>query len=265
VTERPRQRWDPERYERNARFVSELGAPVVELLAPKRGERVLDLGCGDGFLTLRLVAAGCEVVAVDASPEQVAAARRRGLDARVARAEALPFAGEFDAVFSNAVLHWVKDAAGTIEGVRRALRPGGRFVAEMGGEGCVAKIRAAIGAALARRGVDASAHDPWFFPTAEAYAALLERGGFRVREIALFPRPTPLPGDVSGWLETFAQPFFAALSPEEREAAVAEIRERLRLALFDAERGWTADYVRLRFAAELPREDRAGGLAEPGR
>jgi SAM-dependent methyltransferase len=244
------QRWDPEGYERNARFVAELGAPVVELLAPRAGERILDLGCGDGYLTERLAALGCSVVGVDGSAEQVGAARARGLDARVARAEALPFAGEFDAVFSNAVLHWVKDASGAIASVHRALRPGGRFVAEMGGAGCVAKIRAAIGAALAARGADAERADPWFFPTPDVYGALLARGGFAVRSIALIPRPTPLPGDVSGWLETFAQPFLAALPAEQRAEAVAEIRERLRPQLYDQGRGWSADYVRLRFAAD---------------
>jgi SAM-dependent methyltransferase len=243
------QRWNPEVYERNARFVSELGAPVVELLAPRTGERILDLGCGDGHLTERLAALGCEVVAVDASEEQVEAARRRGLDARVARAQALPFEAEFDAVFSNAVLHWVKDAAGAIASVHRALRPGGRFVAELGGAGCIASIRAAIGEALARRGVDADALDPWFFPGDGQYRSLLEAGGFAVRSIALFPRPTPLPGDVTGWLETFAQPFLGSLPEGERAAAAGEIRELLRPRLFDPSRGWTADYVRLRFAA----------------
>jgi SAM-dependent methyltransferase len=244
------QRWDPASYERNARFVAELGGPVVELLAPRAGERILDLGCGDGYLTERLAAIGCDVVGVDGSAEQVAGARARGLDARVARAEALPFTNQFDAVFSNAVLHWVKDAGGAIASVRRALRPGGRFVAEMGGAGCVAAIRAAIGATLTARGADADRADPWFFPTPEVYGALLERGGFAVRSIALIPRPTPLPGDVSGWLETFAQPFLAVLAPEDRAAAVVEIRERLRPQLYDAEQGWTADYVRLRFAAD---------------
>jgi len=248
------QHWDPERYERNARFVAELGAPLIELLAPRAGDRILDLGCGDGFLTERLAALGCEVVGVDSSPEQVAAAQRRGLEAHVARAEALPFVAEFDAVLSNAVLHWVKDAAGAIAAVRRALRPGGRFVAELGGAGCVAKIRAAIGAALARRGLEAERLDPWFFPSAERYRALLEAGGFTVGSLALFPRPTALPGDVSGWLETFAEPFLGALPAAERAGAVAEIRELLRPQLFDSQRGWSADYVRLRFAATR-RED----------
>ena len=122
------QTWDPERYARNARFVSDLGMPVVELLDPKPGERILDLGCGDGALTRKLVDMGCEVVGVDGSAEQVQAACARGLDARVGRAARLEFEGEFDAVFSNAVLHWVKDADAAIAGVWHALRPGGRFV-----------------------------------------------------------------------------------------------------------------------------------------
>jgi trans-aconitate methyltransferase len=243
------QRWDPVTYARHARFVSDLGAGVVELLAPLAGERILDLGCGDGALTETLVAAGCSVVAVDASAEQVAAARARGLDARVARAEALAFDREFDAVFSNAVLHWIKDADGVLRSVFRALKPGGRFVAEFGGAGCVRTIRDAVAAALARRGIDARAYDPWFFPTADDYRAMLERHGFDVRAIVLFPRPTPLPGDVADWLETFAQPLLGAVAPGERRALVEEVRDAVAPALHDPERGWTADYTRLRFSA----------------
>src|SRR5512138_2182814 len=138
------QTWDPERYARNARFVSDLGAPVVELLAPRPGERILDLGCGDGALTEKLVALGCEVIGVDGSAEQVAGARRRGIDARVADGQALDFDGEFDAVFSNAALHWMKRADAVVDGVWRALRPGGRFVAECGGHGCVDEIATAL-------------------------------------------------------------------------------------------------------------------------
>ena len=208
------QRWDPQTYAKHARFVSDLGAGVVELLAPARGERILDLGCGDGALTEKLVAVGAQVVGVDASAEQVAAARARGLDARVARAEALPFAAEFDAVFSNAALHWMRDADVVLASVHRALRPGGRFVAEMGGAGNVAAIRAALAEALGRRGIDGRAFDLLFLPTAEEYRARLEAQGFAVRTIALFARPTPLPGDLSAWLETFAQPSLRAVSDE---------------------------------------------------
>ena len=241
------QRWNPEEYARNARFVSDLGEPVLDLLAPLAGERVLDLGCGDGVLTRKICEAGCAVVAVDSSPEQVAAARAQGLDARVENAESLPFDGEFEAVFSNAVLHWVKDHDAMLEGVSRALVPGGRFVAELGGAGCVQEIRSALHVSLAGRGVDAESLDPWFFPTPGDYGVLLERHGFAIDSLALFPRPTPLPGDISGWLETFAQPFLGGVVEEERRNVVAEVRDALRSRLFTAEQGWVADYVRLRF------------------
>jgi trans-aconitate methyltransferase len=247
------QRWDPVSYARNARFVSDLGAGVVDLLAPQRGERILDLGCGDGALTEALVAAGCDVVAVDASAEQVAGAQARGLDARVARAEALAFDREFDAVFSNAVLHWIPDADGVIDSVFRALKPGGRFVAECGGAGCVRTIREAVIASLNRRGLDGAAHDPWFFPTAERYGAMLTRRGFEIRMITLFDRPTVLPGDVADWLETFAQPMLAAVPAAERRALAEEVRAAVEPALHDPARGWIADYTRLRFAAGRPR------------
>jgi trans-aconitate methyltransferase len=248
-----KQTWNAEAYARNARFVSDLGAPVVELLAPQPGERILDLGCGDGALTEKLVAMGCSVVGVDGSPEFVDAARARGLDVRIADGERLSFHEEFDAVLSNAALHWMKRADDVIDGVWRALKPGGRFVAELGGHGCVAKIVAALYAALARRGVDGDRVNPWYFPTVEDYRNRLEARGFQVTWIALIPRPTPLPGDVTGWLETFAQSFSGALPESERPAFIAEVRETLRSTLCDAKGNWTADYVRLRFAATKPR------------
>jgi SAM-dependent methyltransferase len=246
------QSWDPERYAKNARFVSELAGPVLELLAPRPGERILDLGCGDGALTGKLRDMGCEVVGVDGSAAQIEAARALGLDARVMDGERLDFEAEFDAVFSNAALHWMKRADDVIAGVWRALRPGGRFVAECGGHGCVATIVRALDQALARRGVSAAALNPWYFPTDEDYGARLRARGFVVRSIALVPRPTPLPGDVTGWLETFAESFTAALDPRERPDFLAEVRELLRPDLCDTIGNWTADYVRLRFAADKP-------------
>lgn len=246
------QTWDAERYARNARFVSDLGMPVVELLAPQPGEHILDLGCGDGALAEKLVALGCIVVGVDASANFIAAARARGLDARLADGEQLSFDSEFDAVFSNAALHWMKRPDDVIAGVWRALKPGGRFVAELGGHGCVAKIVAALYAALRRRGIDGDNVNPWYFPTVEDYRARLAAHGFRVTWIRLIPRPTPLPGDVIGWLETFAQSFSAVLPTEDRPDFIAEVRETLQPELCDAEGNWTADYVRLRFAATKP-------------
>ncbi|HVR63979.1 MAG TPA: class I SAM-dependent methyltransferase [Polyangia bacterium] len=252
------QTWDPQRYADNARFVAELGAAVLDLLDPRPGERILDLGCGDGYLTAHLGAAGARVVAVDASAAQVEAARRLGLDARVADAQALAFDAQFDAVFSNATLHWMRDPDAAIDGVWRALRPGGRFVAECGGAGCVAAIRAALARALGRRGIDAAAHDPWYFPSAREYGARLVARGFVVETIFVFPRPTPLPGELLGWLETFAESFLAPLPVALRPAFLREVQDDLRPALCDEHGRWTADYTRLRFRAvrpDLPDDD----------
>jgi trans-aconitate methyltransferase len=219
------------------------------LLAPRSDERILDLGCGDGVLTQKLVEVGCEVVAVDSSAPQVEAARKLGLDAHVMSGEALPFAEEFDAVFSNAVLHWIKNADPMIAGVYRSLKPGGRFVAECGGYGCVRKVQTALVEALNRRGTDGEARVPWYFPTPGDYATRLERAGFRVDSIALIPRPTPLPGDIIAWLEVFAQVFLHGLSDAERQEYLQEVRSALEPQLRESSGTWVADYVRLRFAA----------------
>jgi SAM-dependent methyltransferase len=246
------QTWDPARYARNARYVADLATPVVDLLVPRPGERILDLGCGDGALTERLVALGCDVVAVDASADQVAAARRRGLDAQVMYGERLMFEGEFDAVFSNWALHWMSPADDVIVGVWRALRCGGRFVAELGGHGCIATIVAAVYDALAKRGIDGTGLNPWYFPAREDYTGRLVARGFRVDSIAFIPRPTLLPGDIGGLLETFFECFTAAIARSERPTFLDEVREALRPKLCDANGVWTADYMLLRFAATKP-------------
>lgn len=248
----PTQRWDPARYARTARFVTDLGVPLLDMLAPRAGERVLDLGCGDGPLTEKIAAAGCQVVALDSSAEQVEAARARGLDARVGDGQALTFRDAFDAVFSNAALHWMRDPDAVIAGVWRALAPGGRFVGEMGGAGNVALITAALVEALKRRGFDGAAAVPWYFPSAEVYRGKLEARGFAVDTIALFPRPTPLPGAMADWLETFAESFLVQIPAEERPAFLAEVSAALEPDLRDAEGAWSADYVRLRFQATKP-------------
>jgi SAM-dependent methyltransferase len=243
--------WNPRGYHTHARFVSDLGAPLIELLAPRPGERILDLGCGDGVLTERLVATGASVVGVDASPEMVEAARARGLDARVTNGEALRFESEFDAAFSNAAMHWMKDTDAVVRGVRAALRPGGRFVGEFGGFGNVAAICVAIYAVLARRGLNGPDLTPWTFPTAEEFRASLERAGFQPLSVDLIPRPTSLPTDMAGWLQTFSRPFFTTLPEADRTACLREAVELLRPVLCDRAGHWIADYVRLRFRAVL--------------
>jgi SAM-dependent methyltransferase len=245
------QQWNADVYARNARFVSTLGDPVLELLSPKPGERILDVGCGDGVLTKRLVEAGAIVTAVDHSPEMIAASQALGLDARIADATALPFDCEFDAVFTNATLHWVKARPeACVASAFRALKPGGRFVGEFGGHGCVAAVVVALLAELERRGItDAAARIPWYFPSADEYRGQLERGGFQVDYVAVIPRPTPLPTGMRGWLSTFANRFCDVLPLEERDPFLNDVTACLVPVLCDSQGRWTADYTRLRFKA----------------
>ena len=248
------QQWNAAAYADNAHFVPALGQPVLDLLQPQSGERILDLGCGDGALTEKLVASRAQVVGVDSSPDMIRAALQRGLDARVMDVRALVFDNEFDAVFSNAVLHWIKDDPDTpIGSAFRALKTGGRFVGELGGHGCVDAITVALVASLERRGVkDAASWIPWYFPTVKDYEVRLRRAGFVPRSVQLIPRPTPLPTGMRGWLNTFANPFCAALPSEERGAFLDEVTALLKPVLCDADGHWTADYTRLRFAAIKP-------------
>lgn len=230
----------------------------MALLAPQPGERILDLGCGDGALTQRLASAGAIVVGVDASAPMVRAARARGIDARVMDAANLSFREEFDAVFSNAALHWVRDLAAASLGVFQALRPGGRFVGELGGAGNVARVREAIGTALRTRGIDPDRLDPWIFPSREAFDQVLREAGFSIDLLESFERPTPLPGDIVDWLETFAGPFFAGLAMGDRAKIKEEVRDSLAPRMCSSDGIWCLDYVRLRFAASKPETGRLG-------
>lgn len=253
MTSHPAQEWNAARYAENARFVAELGHGAMELLHPQAGENILDLGCGDGALTEKIAAAGAHVLAVDGSADMVSAARQRGLAARQADAYQLSFENEFDAVFSNAALHWMKrDPDAVIRGIHSALKPGGRFVAEMGGFGNVAAITVALCAVLQHEqyGVsDVESIIPWYFPTPEEYSARLVRAGFRLKYMSLFPRPTVLPTGMRGWLETFAVPFLKSVPPDQRAQFLDDVTRLLRPALCDEKGNWTADYVRLRFLA----------------
>jgi len=241
--------WTPEGYTRHAAFVPELGAALLDDLDPRPGERILDLGCGDGVLSARITARGATVLGVDSSAEMLAAAGRRGIAVQQISGEALTFNREFDAVFSNAALHWMRDADRVVAGVARALRPGGRFVGEFGGHGNIAAISVAIRSVMRARGVPTTL--PWYYPTADEYSAKLVAHGFRVDRIALIPRPTPLPTGIAGWLETFAGSILGKLPPDQRLEATHEIEELLRPALCDERGQWTADYVRLRYVAVL--------------
>lgn len=243
------QRWSPDTYEDNVRFVSDLGAGVLEWLDPKPGERILDLGCGDGVLTIKLMESGANVVGADASENFIQAAHKRGIDARLIDGHALTFEQEFDAVFSNAALHWMTQPQAVIAGVARALKPGGRFVAEFGGFGNVAAFCSAVravGEAMGSETIDV----PWFFPTEDEYTGVLEAAGFSVERIVRFARPTPLPTGARGWLEIMLAPFFDQFG-ERREEALDKVINAVEPSLRDDTGQWFADYVRLRFAAKL--------------
>ena len=243
------QEWNAAGYAANARFVADLGAPLLDLLAPRPGERILDLGCGDGVLTERIAASGADVVGLDPAPDLAHAARARGLEIIVADAH-VPFAdAAFDAVFSNAALHWMRDPPTVLANIARALRPGGRLVAEQGGQGNVASIVVALMAALEAAGLPERARLPWDFPSPALARRRLEAAGLQVLQVELIPRPTPLPTGIAGWLETFAGPFVGDLPAAPRAHVLADAIRRLEPVLRDADGTWTADYVRLRFAA----------------
>lgn len=243
------QTWNAEDYAATARFVSDLGQPVLDRLAPRPGERILDVGCGDGALTQKIAGAGATVVGVDPAPDFVTAAAKRGIDARLLDAQALPFEREFDAVFTNAVLHWIPDLDAALRGIQRALRSGGRFVGECGGHGNVAAVSTALQAVGLRHGVRVQL--PWNYPTADDFTRRLIAAGFRPLSVELIPRPTALAAGMAAWLRTFAGPVFEQLPAGAREGALDDTVDLLRWSLCDEQGRWTADYVRLRFAANV--------------
>ncbi|WP_348261882.1 methyltransferase domain-containing protein [Telmatobacter sp. DSM 110680] len=245
------QTWDPQAYAQNGAFVHGLAGDVLEWLNAQIGEYILDLGCGDGQLTQRVIATGAHVLGVDASADMVAAARERGVEAEQAVAERLPFHdATFDAVFSNAALHWVRDQGAMMAQVHRVLKPGGRFVAEMGGHGNIAAIRVALMAVLSRHGFGDREDGVNYYPTASSYTKQLKDHGFSVDKIEIIPRPTKLAeSGMVEWLRTFRRGVLEGLPQNVREAVISETSELLAPVLQDEEGNWIADYVRLRFIA----------------
>ncbi len=248
------QKWDTELYEARHGFVWQLGEGVLALLDAKPGERILDLGCGTGQLTQKIAASGAHVLGVDASADMIGQARQNYPQLQFALEDAteLPFDSEFDAVFSNAVLHWVRDQAAAAKSIFRALKPNGRFVAEFGGHGNVRNIEAAVSRVIARYSPQVP-KSPLYFPRISDYSAVLEAHGFEVRFAQLFDRPTPLEGDegMHSWFQQFGGIYFDSLQQDLRNDAIAETVEELRPVLY-RDGQWHADYRRLRVVAWRP-------------
>lgn len=243
--------WNAELYDQKHDYVWQMGAGVVDLLNPLPSEHILDLGCGTGHLSAQIAAGGAHVVGFDASPSMLDQARQNfpDLDFRHADARDFCFEERFDAVFSNATLHWIHEPARAIERVAHHLNPGGRFVAEMGGKGNIAALETALREAASALGLPEFG-DFNYFPSLGQYSALLEAGGFEVRFATLFDRPTPLDGPrgARNWLRQFRGAYLDALGDAAREAVLDEAEARLRPVLH-RESGWFAPYRRLRFVA----------------
>ena len=249
-------RWSPADYAKHAAFVPQLGDAVLKLLNPQPGELILDVGCGDGVLTQRIVEAGARVIGLDSSAEMVEAARGRGIDAFVADAEDMDLErfGQFDAVFSNAALHWMLDPDAVACGVFKALREGGRFIGEMGGEGNLLMLRTALREELTARSYAMPDQDPSWYAGVEEFTRLYHTNGFCDLHAELIPRLTPLPGGVQDWVKTFrAGVMDLAMVPEfERDDIAAAVEARVVPRLRQPDGSWCADYVRLRFSMRKP-------------
>ena len=240
--------WDAELYEGRFSFVWNHGATLIDMLAPQRGERILDLGCGPGQLTHQLAQRGAQVTGLDSAPAMVAQARINypGIPFILGDATNFDLPQPVHAVFSNAVLHWISQPEAALACVNKALLPGGRFVAEFGSKHNTQTIMAALTAETG-----CTPEQVWYFPSIGEYTPLLERAGFRVAQAFEFDRMTELEGEhgMRDWLDMFCAPFFKSIPETERPAVVRRVVDRLRPKLFRDGRWW-ADYKRLRFKAE---------------
>lgn len=251
---KPQKKWNAKLYDAKHAFVWEKAKGLIELLAPQAGERILDLGCGTGALTAEIAACGAEVFGVDRSADMISEARQKfpGLQFEVMDARELDFAGEFDAVFSNAVLHWIREPECVIAGVAKALRPGGRFVAEFGGKGNIQRLVDGMERACQAMGISqAVTAANWYYPSIAEYSGLLELHGLEVRHATLFARPTKLEEGERGlenWIHMFASAFSDSVSPDRLEAWIREVERQTRHELWKGDH-WELDYRRLRIAA----------------
>ena len=241
-------KWNADNYNKHADFVSNLAFPVVDLLNPKENERVLDLGCGDGTLALEIEKFNTKVIAVDLSESMVEKTKEKGIEAYVMSAIELPYENEFDAVFSNAVLHWVKEPETAIAKISNALKANGRFIAEFGGYGNIKYLTDAMQKVFDKNKEYGEFNNPWYFPKDTDYKQMLEANGFDVEYIELIPRPTKV-DDIANWLDVFANGIVSHLTKEQQRRFKQEVREILKPKIYSEKDGWVADYVRLRLKA----------------
>jgi trans-aconitate methyltransferase len=247
------EKWDAALYDAKHAFVWERARGLLEWLAPQKGERILDLGCGTGRLSAEIAATGAEVVGVDRSPEMIAQARNKfpALRFEVCDARSLTFANEFDALFSNAALHWIPQAEQVVAGIAHALKPGGRFVAEFGSKGNVRSVIWALEKALVQLGASLNGTNPWYYPSIAEYSTLLERYDLEVRQALVFDRPTQLEDGERGlatWINMFGEAFLGRVPEAQRAHFLRAVEEAARPALWKSEH-WELDYRRLRLAA----------------
>jgi trans-aconitate methyltransferase len=244
-----KQEWHANQYNQHASFVSRLGSPVLTLLNPQAGEAILDLGCGDGTLAHQMATLGALVTGVDSSESMVAAAREKGISAFAMSGDALTFSSQFDAVFSNAALHWMTDYKSVLRGIYTSLKSPGRFVGEFGGEGNIGAILDAMTAVFIINRDFGSFKSPWYFPSVKEYSAALTEAGFTIESIDLINRPTPLGTGLREWLKVFANFATAHLTQEQHERFLDQVEAIVKPRLYSDELGWMADYKRLRFVA----------------
>lgn len=243
------QNWNAAEYIKHASFVPTMANDVVGLLNPKEGEVILDVGCGDGELTLKFQEKGCSVVGIDYSPSMIESAKSRGIEAYVMDGHDITYRNKFDAVFSNAALHWLTEPEKAIKGAYLALKENGRFVAEFGGKGNISALLKAMQEIFEENTDFGQFQMPWFFPSVEEYQGLLEQAGFHVKYIELIPRQTPLKSGVEKWLEIFAEGITSHLSQEQKSVFLGSVKDKLLPILYTEQSGWVSDYVRLRFEA----------------
>ena len=241
--------WNTNQYKNHASFVSDMAEDLVEVLNPKKDETILDLGCGDGTLALKIKQKCQNIIAVDLSNEMVEKTKSLGIEAYIMSATNLEFENKFDAVFSNAVLHWVKQSKLAVQNINKVLKQNGRFIAEFGGYKNINTIVQAIQEVFNQNKDYGVFNNPWYFPTTQEYKNILEQNGFEVKSINLTTRPTSV-DDILNWLNIFANGIISHLNKEQKESFLLEVKRILENKLYSKEQGWILDYVRIRVEAK---------------